>query len=123
VAVIGVGLDAVDVERFRKVIARRPRVLDRLFSPAEQTRLSARADPIPGYAARFAAKEAAMKALHVGLATVGFADFEIIDLDSGAPLLLASGRAAELAASLGVSKFEVSLTHSDAIAGAIVLAY
>ena len=80
VAVIGVGIDAVDVARFRKVIERRPRLLDRVFTPAERERLAPRYDPIPGLAARFAAKEAAMKALGVGLGSVGLAELEIFDL-------------------------------------------
>lgn len=119
---IGVGLDAVDVARFRRVLDRRPRILERVFTPAERAHLAGRADPVPGLAARFAAKEAAMKALGVGLGTIGLAELEVLDLPSGAPTLVATGRAAELAERLGVSAFSVSLTHTDTLAGAIVLA-
>ena len=119
---IGIGLDAVDVARFRKVLERRPRLLERVFSAAEREHLAPRADPVPGLAARFAAKEAAMKALGVGLGAFGLAEIEVLDLPSGAPTLVVSGRAAELARVLGVSSFAVSLTHTDLLAGAIVLA-
>jgi len=61
--VIGMGIDAVDVERFRQLLARRPNLAQRIFTDAERSFLSARTDPVPGLAARFAAKEATMKAL------------------------------------------------------------
>jgi len=66
-AVVGVGIDAVDIDRFRLLLARRPKMADRLFSPAEQELALRRSDPLPTLAARFAAKEAVMKALSTGL--------------------------------------------------------
>lgn len=118
----GLGLDAVDVDRFRRVLERRPRLLERVFTEAERADLAGRADPVPGLAARFAAKEAAMKALGAGLGTVGLAELEVRREPSGAPRLVLSGRAARRAARLGVASLEVSLTHTDRLAAAVVLA-
>lgn len=118
----GLGLDAVDVDRFRQVLERRPGLLERVFTEAERADLASRADPVPGLAARFAAKEAAMKALGVGLGSVGLAEVEVRRQASGAPRLVLSGRAADRAAHLGVASLEVSLTHTDRLAAAVVLA-
>ena len=119
---IGVGLDAVDIDRFRRLLDRRPGIVDRVFTPGEQKLLTTRADPAPGLAARFAAKEAAMKALGVGLGSVGLRELEVVTSASGAPSVVATGRAAELVERLGVTSLLVSLTHTGAIAGAVVVA-
>jgi holo-[acyl-carrier protein] synthase len=119
---IGVGIDTVELERFRGVLARRPGLLQRLFSEGERAQLLGRADPVPGLAARFAAKEAAMKALGVGLGSVGLDELEVLTAPGGAPRLSASGRAATLAGTLGVTAWHVSLTHTAALASAVVLA-
>lgn len=119
---IGIGIDAVEVERFRAIVAKRPRFVDRIFSQAERDDMAGRFDPIPGLAARFAAKEAAMKALGVGLGEVGFHDIEVVRADSGAPSLVVRGRAKDLADHLAVDDFHVSLTHTAILASAVVLA-
>jgi holo-[acyl-carrier protein] synthase len=120
--VVGIGIDAVEVERFRALIARRPGIIERAFSSGERADLAGRADPVPSFAARFAAKEAAMKALGVGLGAVGLRELEIVRAPSGAPSLVVHGRAALLAADLGVSSFHVSLTHTETMASAVVVA-
>jgi holo-[acyl-carrier protein] synthase len=120
--VIGIGLDTVDVARFRRVLARHPRLAERVFTAREQADMAVRADPVPGLAARFAAKEAAMKALGVGIGTVRLAEIGVVRAASGAPLLETTGRAAARAASLGVEVLLVSLTHTDTHAGAVVVA-
>lgn len=119
---IGIGIDSVELDRFRAVLARRPAVADRLFTTYERESLSGRADPVPGLAARFAAKEAAMKALGVGIGAFAFSDVEIRRTNGGAPALELGGRAAVLASELGVSRWLVSLTHTDQTASAVVLA-
>ena len=119
---IGIGLDAVDVARFRAVIGRRPAILDRCFTPAERSHCARRSDPTPGLAARFAAKEAAMKALGVGIGAVAFTELEVATASSGAPSLVVHGRAEVLARSLGVRALHVTLTHTDVLAGAVVVA-
>jgi len=118
---IGLGLDAVDTRRFRQVLERRPGLVGRMFTAAERADVARRADPIPGLAARFAAKEAAMKALGVGLGGFALSDVEVVRGPGGAPGLVARGQAARLAESLGVTTWHVSLTHTHELAAAIVV--
>ena len=120
--VVGVGIDAVEVARFRALLERRPAMADRLFTAGERRDAAARADGAPSLAARFAAKEAVMKALGVGLGAFGFHDAEVVRLPSGAPALRLSGAAEELSRAAGVVRWHLSLTHTDASAVAIALA-
>ena len=113
---IGIGIDAVDIQRLGDLLTRRPAMAERLFTEVERT------VPLAGLAARFAAKEAAMKALGVGLGAFGFHDVSVVRQEGGAPQLLVTGTAAELAASMGVRSWKVSLTHTDALAEAVVVA-
>ncbi len=91
---IGIGTDLVDLDRFRLVIERTPTIVDRLFTDGERAYACLRRDPTERLGARFAAKEATMKALGVGLGEVDFRDIEVIRLESGAPVLAVHGRAA-----------------------------
>ncbi len=120
-AVIGTGIDAVEIGRFRALLVRRPRLVQRLFSLEEQNLAKRRNDPVPTLAARFAAKEAAMKALSTGLGGVDFTDLEVLSEPSGAPRLVVSGRARERAGLLGVTSWHVSLTHTEILAMAVVV--
>lgn len=122
VAPFGVGVDVVDLDRMQRVLGRRPRFEERCFSPTERRDARRRPDPTPGLAARFAAKEAVMKALGVGLWRFGLRDVEVVRQPSGAPELALSGRAAALAAERGVAAWRCSLTHSDTVAVAVALA-
>ena len=120
---IGLGLDAVDVERFRRVLARRPAVAERLFTDDERAYGNSAVDPATRLAARFAAKEAVMKALGVGLGAFDFHEVEVVrDAATGRPGLQLHGRAATLAAEQGVTQWKVSLTHTDLVAEAVVAA-
>ncbi|MFZ4433218.1 MAG: holo-ACP synthase [Microthrixaceae bacterium] len=121
-AVVGIGTDLVEVERFRGVIERTPGVLDRIFLDAERRFVAARRDPTQGLAARFAAKEAVLKVLGVGLAAVPLTDVEVLGGGDGPPTLQLHGRAAERAEALGVQRWHLSLTHTDALAQATALA-
>ena len=94
----------------------------RLFTEGERAYGARFADPAPRLAARFAAKEAAMKALGVGLGAFPFRDVEVANAPSGAPFLRVSGAAAALAAQRGVEDFRVSITHTDRTAEAVVAA-
>ncbi|HKH87928.1 MAG TPA: holo-ACP synthase [Acidimicrobiales bacterium] len=120
--VIGVGIDAVEIARFRDILQRRPQLAERLFSGAERALASRRADPVPTLAARFAAKEAAMKALSTGIGGIDFADIEVLATDGGAPWLSVGGRAARRAGALGVTNWHVSLSHTRTLATAVVVA-
>jgi holo-[acyl-carrier protein] synthase len=120
-AVIGTGIDAVEIGRFRALLVRRPRLVQRLFSLEEQSLAKRRNDPVPTLAARFAAKEAAMKALSTGLGGVDFADVEVLAASDGSPRLWLSGRAEARAESLGMRDWHVSLTHTEILAMAVVV--
>ena len=117
---IGVGIDAVDVARFRRSLERVPTLRQRLFTDDELTFAHARADPVPALAARFAAREAVMKALGVGLGAFGFHDVSVEVERSGRPRLIVAGRAAALASAAGVTSWHLSLTHVDSVAVAVV---
>lgn len=119
---IGIGIDAVDVERFRRVLERTPSLAERLFTEDERTYARRRPDPTERLAARFAAKEAVMKAMGVGLGSCAFREIEVVRADSGIPSLLLHGTAAELAAARRIGRWYVSLTHTSLIAQAVVVA-
>jgi holo-[acyl-carrier protein] synthase len=119
---IGLGIDAVDITRFREVLARRPRLMGRLFTDAERSYAGRLPDPTPSLAARFAAKEATMKALGVGIGAFRWQDVEVVRSETGRPGLVVSGGAAALASEQGVGNWHVSLTHTSGLAGAVVAA-
>jgi holo-[acyl-carrier protein] synthase len=113
-AIVGVGIDVVDVARFGESLDRTPGLRERLFNPDEaQHRL-------PSLAARFAAKEAVAKALG---APVGMAwhDAEVVSESSGRPLLLIRGSVRARADELGVASVHLSLSHDAGIASAVVV--
>ena len=120
--VLGLGIDTVDVADFRARLDRREGLVVRLFSPVERAWASAVEDPAPRLAARFAAKEATMKAMGVGLGAFAWWDVEVLRAASGQPYLSLSGGAAELARARGVGTWQVSLTHTSKVAEAVVLA-
>ena len=119
---IGIGVDVVEIERFRRSLERTPTMRDRLFTETELAYVAPQSDPVPSLAVRFAAREAVMKSLGLGLGAFGFHDVWVERAESGAPWLAFAGRAAELAAEAGVIRWHVSLTHSDLVAVAYVVA-
>lgn len=121
-AVIGIGVDAVDVGRFRTVLARTPSMRTRLFTDDELVYVSSRVDQVPSLAARFAAREAVMKALGLGLGAFGFHDVSVHADTTRAPRLLVGGRAAELATEHAVDRWHLSLSHDGPMAIAVVVA-
>lgn len=121
-ALLSIGVDVAEVPRFRAVLARRPRLVERVFTDAERAYAMRKRDPAERFAARFAAKEAVMKALGVGLGRFPFKDVEVVRARSGAPGLSLTGQAAALAGARGVRQWHISLTHSELIAAAVVVA-
>lgn len=121
-SVKGIGVDAVDVERFRRSLERTPTMRTRLFTPAELAYVAPKADPVPSLAARFAAREAVMKALGVGLGAFGFHDVWVERMPSGEPTLMVTGPAQLLARTAGVECWHLSLTHTSTVAIAYVVA-
>lgn len=120
--VVGVGIDGVDLDRFARVIARRASVADRLFTPGELAYARSAPDPVPRLSTRFAAKEAVMKALGVGLWVYPFHDVEVVRHGLDAPGLVLSGAAAALAGRRGVVRWHLALSHTDHVALALVVA-
>ena len=121
-AVIGIGVDLVDIDRFRRSLERTPSMRTRLFTEVELAYVDRQADPVPSLAARFAAREAVMKSLGVGLGAFGFHDVWVERDPSGRPSLAITGRASELATAAGVVTWHLSLTHGDVMAAAYVIA-
>ena len=119
---VGIGIDAVEVDRFRRMLARRPGLARRLFTEGERAYGARQRDPAARLAARFAAKEAVMKALGVGLGAFSFQDVEVVRAPSGAPSLRLSRKAAALASERGIGDWRLSLTHTHATAEAVALA-
>lgn len=120
--VVGIGVDAVEIDRFRESLRRTPGMRTRLFTPAELEYVAPKADPAPSLAARFAAREATMKALGVGLGAFGFHDVWVTRAESGEPSLVVEGKALELAGAAGVLRWHLSITHTDSVAIAYVVA-
>ena len=120
--VVGAGIDAVELDRFRQSLSRTPGLLDRLFSEAEREYAFEMADPTERLAARFAAKEAVMKAMGVGLWTFKLRAVEVCRQPSGAPFLVLHGKAAELALTRGIGSWLLSITHTDLTAYALAVA-
>ncbi len=126
-AIVGVGVDAVDVARFRRVLERRPSFSARCFTGSERADAGASADLAQSLAARFAAKEAVMKALGTGIGGFALTDVEVCrtagkGATRNAPYLRLHGAAAELAGARGAGALHLSLTHTDGVAIAFVVA-
>lgn len=113
--IVGTGIDIAEVPRIRKSIERfGGRFLNRIFTQAEVRYCDSKANRIERYAARFAAKEAAMKALGTGWNRgVRWRDCEVVRAPGGRPTLLFHGKAAEFAAKLGVKNAALSISHTE----------
>jgi holo-[acyl-carrier protein] synthase len=120
--VVGVGVDLCEVDRMRRTLARTPGFATRVYTDAEREHCGRRRDPAEGLAARFAAKEAVLKALGRGLGACSFRDIEVVRASSGAPSIALHDTAARLAAEHGVTTWYVSLTHTATMAEAVVIA-
>lgn len=113
------GLDLIEIKRIKKALERHgDRFLYRIFTEAEIKQARGNA---PELAARFAAKEAASKALGTGIGPVSWREMETINDFSGKPQLHLHGRAAFIAEELGYTTWSVSLTHSRDTAAAVVV--
>ena len=119
--VISVGADIVDIARIRRIVVDRPAFVARVFTERERRYCESAIDSAERFAARFAAKEAGLKALGVGLGGADFHDFEVIKLETGEPQLVVVGRAKARASELGIGHWLITLSHSDLSAFAVVL--
>jgi holo-[acyl-carrier protein] synthase len=112
--IIGSGIDLAEVPRIRSSVERYgDKFLQRVYTDLERAYVERKANKYERYAARFAAKEAGMKALGTGWRRgVTWHDFEVANLPSGRPTLRLHGRAKEIAEELGVKNISLSLTHT-----------
>ena len=112
--IISIGVDIIEVRRVRETIERTPRFAARVFTEAERAYCESRgAVAAQHYAARFAAKEAALKALQTGWSGgISWQDVEVAAKESGAPLILFHGRARELYEESGATAAHLSIAHT-----------
>lgn len=110
----GIGIDVVDIGRFERSLARTPALLERLFAESERGRAPR------SLAARFAAKEALIKALG-GLAVIRWHDMQVVQDEEGNPDFLLAGALAEHMEALGIARVHLSMSHDAGIASAFVV--
>jgi holo-[acyl-carrier protein] synthase len=121
--IVGTGVDLAEVPRIRASIERfGDKFIQRIYTPAEIAYVERKANRFERYAARFAAKEAGMKAIGTGWKRgVRWQDFEVANLLSGKPTLRLHGVAAKVAEQLGVRNISLSLTHTAELGMAHVI--
>ncbi len=119
---IGIGTDLVDIDRFRTVLRRTPSFVDRVFRAEERVYADQANDPTARLAARFAAKEATLKSLGLGLGAMALSDIEVVKHDDGRPELRLHGTAAAAAAEAGATRFLLTISHTEHLAQATVVA-
>ena len=121
--ILGVGTDLAEVDRIRESIARfGDRFLNRIYTTGERAYAASKANPVERLAARFAAKEAGMKAIGTGWSQgVTWQDFAVVNEESGRPTLALHGAAKRKADVMGVTRISLSLTHTSATALAVVI--
>ena len=121
--IVGIGTDLADVDRIEQSITRYgDRFLQRIYTAGEIAYVTGKANRFERYAARFAAKEAGMKALGTGWSGgIRWHDLEVANLPSGRPTLRLHGQAAEHAVGLGVRHIHLSLSHTATMAIAFVI--
>ncbi len=122
--IVGTGIDLCEIARIRRAVEapHGERLVERVFTEREIAYARKKASPYERFAARFAAKEAGMKALGTGWRNgITWHDLEVTNLPSGRPTLTLHGRAAEIAAKLQVRNIALSITHTAEQAMAMVI--
>lgn len=117
--IVGIGVDVCEVARFETAMQRTPRLVQRIFSPAERALLAGRAPQ--SFAARFAVKEAVAKVLG-DTAGLQWHDCEVLGGAHGEPMVQTSGTVAAAAAHLGIERWHCSVSHDGGQAVAFVVA-
>lgn len=122
--IIGIGVDIVETARIEDLLGNHPeRFLERCFTKGEQEDSKSNKRQYEHLAARFAAKEAVLKALGTGWSNgIGWTDIEVVKEPSGKPILNITGRAKEIADELGIRSWHLSLSHISTHAIASVIA-
>ena len=119
--IVGVGVDIVDVERFKWMLRRTPATLERTMTPHEIRDDAGRARSAESLAARYAAKEAVVKAMG-DVGELRPLDVEVVTASTGRPSVVLSGKLADLSTELGITQWHVSLSHDGGNAIAYVIA-
>jgi len=120
--VVGVGIDLVAVERMARALERTRGFATRYFSEGERAVCDTRHDPPASYAARFAAKEAVLKALGLGIFELPLREIELLGGGDGPPSLRLVDSAGECARDRGVGSWLVSVSHDGGLAAAVAVA-
>ncbi|MFM1778370.1 MAG: holo-[acyl-carrier-protein] synthase [Actinomycetota bacterium] len=118
-AIVGIGVDVVDLARFTNLVERTPQIIDRLFTKTEQVSAEGHQLPVVSLAGRFAVKEAVAKALG---APAGMAWHDCEVSNGGAPTISIRGTVANFAEGQGVTNWHVSISHDGPVAIAYVIA-
>lgn len=114
--IVSIGIDLIEIKRVREALRRTPRFRVRVFTESERAYCDSRGEPVAAqhYAARFAAKEAALKALGTGWSGgISWQDVEVVSQESGAPTLVMHARARELFTQSGATRAHLSLSHTS----------
>ncbi len=122
--IIGIGVDLVKISRIEKAGENHPGFLERVFTQKEQEYCSRQKFPAQHYAARFASKEAVLKAFGTGLsAGMKWTDIEVLHGEGGGPIVNISGAAKDLADLKGVTQIMLSYSHDEgyAVAHAVLI--
>jgi len=120
--IVGMGVDIIEIDRIRAAMERSPRFGQRLYTAGEIAYCDRHKNRFQHYAGRFAAKEAAFKALGTGWGGgVAWRDVEVCNAESGKPSLVLHGRARAVGDQLGVTAAHVSISHSERYAVAQVI--
>lgn len=120
--IYGVGTDIVEIERLKKIVERTPKMLQRVFTAEEIKYCEKKGNMMQSFAARFAAKEAILKAVGTGIVGFSWTDMDISNLKSGKPVVTLSGRMAKFAEKNGITKVEISFSHVEETAVAFAVA-
>ena len=112
--IVSIGIDIIEVARIREVLLRTPRFVERVYTERERAYCDSRgAVSAQHYAARFAAKEAALKALQTGWrGGISWQDVEISARESGAPYLIFTGQVLEVFGKFGATQTHLSMSHT-----------
>ena len=121
--IVAIGIDVIEIARVEEVMSRRgARFRDRVFTEKEIGYCESLGAPYPSYAARFAAKEAVMKALGTGwTGGIGFQQIEVLRDEAGAPSIQLTGPALDRFQALGATRIHLSLSHSRELAMAQIV--
>jgi len=121
--IVGIGTDIIEVPRIEKLLTKQKRFQGRIFTETEIAYCETKKNKVQNYAARFAAKEAFLKAIGTGWRQgVSFKEIEIVNNERGKPEIFLSGKAREFADDLGITNIQVSLSHLKDFAIAVVAA-